>query len=90
MTNPSADLDEETLLRIAETTGGRYFHARDPQTLVQIYSLIDQLEPVDQEAEIYRPIQALYHWPLGTSLLLLALMLMLDIAMQFYRRQQHD
>ncbi len=90
MTNPSADLDEETLLRIAETTGGRYFRARDPQTLVQIYSLIDQLEPVDQEAEIYRPIQALYHWPLGTSLLLLALMLMLDIAMQFYRRQQHD
>ena len=28
-TNPSADLDEETLQSIADSTGGRYFRAKD-------------------------------------------------------------
>ena len=69
MTNPSADLDEDTLKAIAGTTGGRYFRAKDPSTLVRIYELIDELEPVEQEAEIFRPTQALYYWPLAASLL---------------------
>ena len=64
LTNPSADLDEDTLTSIARTTGGRYFRARDTQNLLQIYELIDELEPIDQDPETYRPIQALYFWPL--------------------------
>ena len=56
----SADLDEDTLQAIADATGGQYFRARDPRTLMEIYALIDQLEPVEQEAEIFRPVQALY------------------------------
>ncbi len=74
---PSSDLDEETLTAIAETTGGRYFRARDPEELAEVYSTIDALEPIDQEAERVRPTRALFHWPLGTAfvatLLLLAL-----------------
>jgi Ca-activated chloride channel family protein len=68
--NPSADLDEDALQYIADTTGGAYFRARDPQELVQIYSLLDELEPTEQAAEIFRPIAALYYWPLGAALLL--------------------
>jgi len=45
--NPSADLDEATLTRIAESTGGRYFRARDIQELAQIYQLLDELAPVE-------------------------------------------
>ncbi|MAW43172.1 MAG: VWA domain-containing protein [Gammaproteobacteria bacterium TMED243] len=78
MTNPSADLDEDTLQAIADATGGRYFRARDPRTLMEIYALIDQLEPVEQEAEIFRPVQALYFWPLGASVLIWVLLLLAD------------
>ena len=78
MTNPSADLDEETLRAIANTTGGRYFRAKDHSTLVGIYELIDTLEPVEQETEIFRPTQTLYHWPLAASLLVWVLILLGD------------
>ena len=61
ITNPSADLDEETLTQVAETTGGQYFRARDSQGLLEIYDLIDELEPVEQDPETYRPIQANRH-----------------------------
>lgn len=66
-TNPSRDLDETTLRSIAETTGGQYFRARDPAELVQIYDLLDQLEPVDQDAASFRPRQSLFHWPLALA-----------------------
>ncbi len=77
-TNPSADLDEETLQSIADSTEGRYFRAKDPRALMGIYALIDQLEPVEQEAEIFRPVQSLYFWPLGGSLLVWVLVLSWD------------
>ncbi|PLW82636.1 BatB protein [Kineobactrum sediminis] len=79
--NPSADLDEETLLEIARLTGGRYFRARDPQELAGIYQLLDKLEPVEQDVAVYRPRQALAHWPL-----LLALLLSFGLAIQHWRR----
>ena len=68
--NPSADLDEDTLRAIAQATGGEYFRARDRQELEGIYQLLDQLEPVDQEAETYRPTIALFYWPLGLAMAL--------------------
>lgn len=74
--NPSRDLDEETLREIAALTGGRYFRARNPKELEQIYQLLDQLEPVEDKQHTYRPQKALFYWPLGASLvisLLLAL-----------------
>ena len=77
-TNPSADLDEETLSKIAEATQGRYFRAKDTNTLAQIYELIDKLEPIEQEPETYRPFQVLYYWPLGISLCLFLLILLID------------
>ena len=79
VTNPSADLDENTLEEIAAVTAGRYFRARDPQALVQIYDAIDELEPVEQEAETYRPIQALYYWPLALAMCCVLLMLISDL-----------
>ena len=58
--NPS-NLDEENLTRIAETTGGHYYRARDQKELEQIYAELDRLEPVEQERETYRPVKALYY-----------------------------
>jgi Ca-activated chloride channel family protein len=68
--NPSAELDEGTLQEIARLTGGEYFRARDPQELVNIYAMLDELEPVAQETTVYRPRQALGYLPLLGALLL--------------------
>jgi Ca-activated chloride channel family protein len=66
--NPSADLDEKTLGELAESTGGRYFRARDTAQLAEIYTLLDQLEPTEKDRELYRPVSALFYWPLGLAL----------------------
>lgn len=71
--NPSADLDEKTLRYIAENTGGQYFRARDTKELNNIYTILDELEPTEQDKQSFRPIQALYYWPLGLSLILLSI-----------------
>jgi Ca-activated chloride channel family protein len=68
--NPSAELDEATLQKIAKLTGGQYFRARDPQELANIYQVLDQLEPVEQEVVTYRPQQALGYVPLLLALLI--------------------
>ena len=68
--NPSADLDEEGLQEIAKLTGGQYFRARNPQELANIYGLLDTLEPVEQDAEMYRPRQSLSYLPLLVALAL--------------------
>ena len=65
--NPSAELDEETLQAIADTTGGRYFRAQNTERLAEIYDIIDALEPIEQDAETYRPTAALFHWPLAVA-----------------------
>ena len=68
--NPSADLDEDSLTQIAVNTGGQYFRARDREELENIYGLLDELEPVEQEAETFRPTSALFYWPLGIAVAL--------------------
>ncbi|GJM07946.1 MAG: hypothetical protein DHS20C11_02220 [Lysobacteraceae bacterium] len=79
--NPSADLDEDTLRGIASKTGGRYFRARDTEGLAEIYSILDQLEPLAEEQEVYRPVTELFHWPLLISLLLTSLLVVLRAGM---------
>lgn len=71
--NPSADLDEGALRAIAERTGGMYFRARDTQSLVDIYRELDELEPVESDAEIIRPVDELFHWPLALAWVLVLL-----------------
>lgn len=66
--NPSADLDEDTLREIGNTTGGRYFRARDVAELEEIYRLIDELEPVEREQHSFRPTQAMFVWPLAMAI----------------------
>jgi Ca-activated chloride channel family protein len=67
--NPSAELDEKGLQKIASLTGGQYFRARNPQELANIYQVLDKLEPVEQEVVTYRPRQALGYLPLLLALL---------------------
>ena len=38
----------------------------------KVYALLDQLEPIEQDAETFRPVKSLFPWPLGLALLLSA------------------
>ncbi len=77
LVNPSADLDEAMLTRMAEATGGRYFRARDSEALADVYRTIDQLEPVASAGESLRPVGEWYWLPLGAALAAAGLALLL-------------
>jgi len=77
--NPSADLDEDTLRTIAERTGGRYFRARDAKGLEKIYEILDELEPVESDVEIIRPVDELFYWPMGLAYVIALLAALLSI-----------
>ena len=64
-----AEIDEDALRRIAESTGGRAFRARDANELAGIYAEIDRLEPVARPGEALRPMVETYPWPLAGALL---------------------
>ena len=73
MINPSADLDENMLRSIADSTGGRYFRATDTRELTEAYRAIDALEPMPQQGPTLRPRHERFRWPLLAALLLVAL-----------------
>ncbi|MBT4162289.1 MAG: VWA domain-containing protein [Gammaproteobacteria bacterium] len=67
--NPSAELDVETLTQIASTTGGIFQRARSSEELTEIYEALDKMEPIEQDAETYRPVRSLYWYPLAFALI---------------------
>ena len=84
--NPSRDLDENTLKNIATLTGGLFFRAKNTEDLKGIYSELDKLEPVDQEAQFYRPTQQLFYIPLSMAFGCVLLLLLMNIALQLKRK----
>ncbi|MDP4536406.1 VWA domain-containing protein [Alkalimonas collagenimarina] len=68
--NPSHDLDEPLLQRMAAETGGEYFRARNIEEFRRMYQLLDELEPIERESLSFRPQRSLVHWPLAIALLL--------------------
>ena len=70
----ATQLDEETLRAIASLSGGRYFRARDSEQLEQIYSLMDELEPLPRDDRNLRPVDALFVWPLGAAIAIATLL----------------
>jgi Ca-activated chloride channel family protein len=83
--NPSADLDETLLTKIAEQTGGQYFRARDTQALQQIYQILDELEPIEDDPIQLRPMQSLFFWPLGLALLLSVLAVYFPLIQRYFK-----
>ncbi len=77
--NPSTDLDERTLIAIAEQTGGRYFRATDTASLTDIYVELDKLEPVPEEIFDAQPMIDLYFWPLALAVLLTAVLILAQL-----------
>ena len=82
--NPSAELDEGMLTDLAQATGGQYFRARDVQELEQIYSTLDELEPIARETRQMRPLKALFYYPLALALIISALMALIPLVKRIF------
>ena len=88
--NPSADLDEDTLTKIAALTGGRYFRATDTASLQDIYKLVDELEPVEEPESGFRPVKSYYFYPLGAAVGLVILMSLVSLLQRLALRRTRE
>lgn len=75
--NIPIEIDEESLKKIADVTGGKHYLASDTETLRKIYEDINRLEKSNIEHFGYREFSELFVYFLIPGLLLLALELLL-------------
>ena len=68
-----ADVDVDTLKKIAATTDGRFYRATDTEKLNKIFDEIDKLEKSTVETKRFTEYQELFPWLLGAGLGLLAI-----------------
>ena len=73
----AVDIDEDTLKKIAEKTGGKYYRADSTETLRRVYAEIDKLEKSEQEQKRHAYYEELMSWFVVPALVLLALELLL-------------
>ncbi len=72
-----ADIDERTLTRIAELTGGKYYRAANQDELKKIYDEINKLEKSRIEVKEHEYYDELMHYLIIPALLLLLLEILL-------------
>ena len=75
------NIDEESLEKIADLTGGKYFRATDNEKLVNVYSEIDQMEKTIIEETQY---EKKYEQFLPLALTALGLLLFELLIRKFY------
>lgn len=93
--NSSGEVDEALLTAIAQATGGRYFRARTPKELQDIYQVLDELEPVEQEKSTFRPIESMAWVPTSIAFWLALLLIALTTWPHLHlrpvtKKQQYD
>lgn len=71
------DIDEDTLQKIAERTGGRYYRADNTARFQAIYAEIDKLEKTEKEIKKFAQHKELFAWAIcpGLGLVLLETLL---------------
>jgi Ca-activated chloride channel family protein len=71
------DIDEDTLQKIADMTGGKYYRADNAERFAQIYSEIDKLEKSEAVVKKYTEFKELFAWLISPGLALLLAELLL-------------
>lgn len=61
-------IDEPTLRKVAQTTGGQFYTAQDRATLARIYTELDRLETVAVKSISHRPRRELFWVPVAALL----------------------
>lgn len=64
----AVDIDEDTLTKIAQMTGGKYYRADNTERFQQIYTEIDKLEKSEAEIKKYTQFHELFPWFLNPGL----------------------
>ena len=84
------DIDEDTLRKIADATGGRYYRATDTDSLRQVYAEIDKLEKTETMERRYLQYRELAtewtHWgrlTLPPLLLLVFALLAVEVVLRY-------
>lgn len=72
------DVDEETLTRIADITGGQFFRATDEKSLAAVYQEISEMETTKYSVREYVQHAELFFYPLLLALALLVLEYVLE------------
>ena len=72
------DIDEETLTRIADITGGKYFRATDEKSLAEVYQEISEMETTEYSVREYVQHAELFYYPLLIGLLLMIVEFILE------------
>ncbi len=67
------DLDDETLKRVADIGGGKYFEAADSKRLSEIYEIIDRAEKTEVKIKEFFHFRELYPWFLVPAILFFGL-----------------
>ena len=75
--NMRSSVDETTLKKIAEITGGKFYRAENLDELKNIYSDIDSLEKTSVKLRNFTSYEELFQWFAGAALAVLAVKLLL-------------
>ncbi len=65
------DIDEDTLRKVAASTGGKYFRATNRESLEAVYREIDSLEKTEIKVKEYTRYGELFMYPLSAAICLL-------------------
>jgi Ca-activated chloride channel family protein len=71
------DIDEDTLQKIADQTGGKYYRADNAERFQAIYAQIDKLEKTEAEVKKFAHHRELFAWIISPGLALLLLEILL-------------
>jgi Ca-activated chloride channel family protein len=69
--NEPVDIDEGTLQKIAQMTGGQYYRAENAKRFQQIYAQINKLEKTEEVINKFTQYRELFPWVLSLGLILL-------------------
>ncbi|MGA3285076.1 MAG: VWA domain-containing protein [Verrucomicrobiota bacterium] len=75
--NVPVDVDEDTLQKIADMTGGKYYRADNAERFREIYAEIDKLEKTEAIINKYTQFKELFPWFVSCGLVVLLIELVL-------------
>lgn len=78
----NVEVDEDTLRQIADVTGGRFFRARDAESLAAVYSEIDRMETTERSIDRFESYDERYSMFLAPGLGLFGLELLLALGLR--------
>ncbi|MBU0665212.1 MAG: VWA domain-containing protein [Proteobacteria bacterium] len=76
MMRVKVDIDDETLGKVAEMTGARYFRATDTESLEKVYAEINSMETTTRSIKKFEHYRELFPWLVGVALIFIGLELL--------------